>query len=105
MRRYIDANRLYNRVKSECNPYGKPTIDFESGCRVLSMIEEASEVDEVGELRAKVMKKLERVRDAKVRKNMEWVRKGGPMGRREKGYEEALLAVLNMIHEIESRRE
>ena len=36
--RLIDADKLYNWVRRECNPYGKPTIDFESGNRMLDMI-------------------------------------------------------------------
>lgn len=34
----IDADKLYDWVRRECNPYGKPTIDFESGNRMLDMI-------------------------------------------------------------------
>jgi len=37
--RLIDADALYIWVKTECNPYGKPTLDFESGKKVLSMID------------------------------------------------------------------
>lgn len=29
--RLIDADKLYKRMKAECNPYGKPSIDFENG--------------------------------------------------------------------------
>ncbi len=36
--RLIDADKLYDWIKTECNPYGKPTIDFESGCRILDII-------------------------------------------------------------------
>ena len=36
--RLIDADKLYDWVRTECNPYGKPTIDFESGNRMLDMI-------------------------------------------------------------------
>lgn len=36
--RLIDADKLYDWIKTECNPYGKPTIDFESGCRMLDII-------------------------------------------------------------------
>lgn len=36
--RLIDADKLYNWIRTECNPYGKPTIDFESGNRVLDII-------------------------------------------------------------------
>ena len=36
--RLIDADNLYDWIKTECNPYGKPTIDFESGCRILDII-------------------------------------------------------------------
>lgn len=41
----------------------------------------------------------------KIRKKLELVRKCAPMSRREEGYEEALLAVLSMIHELEKRSE
>lgn len=35
----IDADKLCDWIKTECNPYGKPTIDFETGCRVIDFIE------------------------------------------------------------------
>ena len=38
MARYIDADKLYVNVKAECNPYGKPAISFDDGCKVLDMI-------------------------------------------------------------------
>lgn len=52
---YIDANHLYCRVKTEANPYGKPTIDYKSGVKVLDMIEnqptaDVVEVDKVAEM-------------------------------------------------------
>lgn len=37
--RLINADALSRKVKKECNPYGKPSIDFESGKRVLEMID------------------------------------------------------------------
>lgn len=40
--RLIDADKLYDWVRRECNPYGKPTIDFESGNRILDMIKRSS---------------------------------------------------------------
>ena len=40
--RLIDADKLYDWVRRECNPYGKPTIDFESGNRMLDMIKRSS---------------------------------------------------------------
>ena len=36
--RLIDADKLYDWVRTEYNPYGKPTIDFESGNRMLDII-------------------------------------------------------------------
>ena len=36
--RLIDADKLYDWIRTECNPYGKPTIDFESGNRMLDMV-------------------------------------------------------------------
>ena len=40
--RLIDADKLYDWVRRECNPYGNPTIDFESGNRMLDMIKRSS---------------------------------------------------------------
>lgn len=37
--RPIDGDSLKRHVKAECNPYGKPTIGFEDGCKVLDMID------------------------------------------------------------------
>lgn len=39
--RTIDADALYRKVKTECNPYGKPTIGFEDGNKVMNWIEQA----------------------------------------------------------------
>lgn len=44
---YIDANHLYCRVKTETNPYGKPTIDYKSGVKMLDMIENQPTADVV----------------------------------------------------------
>lgn len=41
MSRLIDADALSRKVKTECNPYGKPTIGFEDGKRVINWIEQA----------------------------------------------------------------
>jgi len=44
----ISRSALYRKIKTECNPYGKPTIDFESGKRVLKLIDNAPTVtDEI----------------------------------------------------------
>ena len=45
MARYIDADGLYRRVKEKTNPYGKPTLDYESGIRVLNIIKDAPTAD------------------------------------------------------------
>lgn len=47
MTRYIDADTLYVKVKAECNPYGKPTISFDDGCKVLDMIRRTPTADVV----------------------------------------------------------
>lgn len=44
--RLIDANKLYKWIKAECNPYGKPTIGYEDGYKVLDIIEATSTVIE-----------------------------------------------------------
>lgn len=45
MARYIDADTLYVNVKADCNPYGKPTINFDDGCKVLDMIRRTPAAD------------------------------------------------------------
>lgn len=45
MRRLIDANVLYRKVKTECNPYGKPTIGFDDGKKVLELIDAAPTIE------------------------------------------------------------
>ena len=47
--RLIDANKLYKWIKAECNPYGKPTIEYEDGYKVLDIIEATSTVIEAEE--------------------------------------------------------
>lgn len=37
----ISRKALKKAIKTECNPYGKPIIDFESGKRVLKIIDNA----------------------------------------------------------------
>ena len=44
--RLIDADVLRKRVKTECNPYGKPTIGFDDGCKVMDMIDNAHTIIE-----------------------------------------------------------
>ena len=43
--RLIDANALYREVKTECNPYGKPTIGFDDGKKVLKLIDAAPTIE------------------------------------------------------------
>jgi len=43
--RPIDADALFRKVKTECNPYGKPTIGFEDGKKVMDWIEQAPTVN------------------------------------------------------------
>lgn len=45
MSRLIDAEALKRAIKIECNPYSKPTIDFESGKNVLKIIDNAPTVE------------------------------------------------------------
>ena len=44
--RLINADALRKRVKTECNPYGKPTIGFDDGCKVMDMIDNAPTIIE-----------------------------------------------------------
>lgn len=36
-------DKIYSYVKRECNPYGKPTIDFESGKKILNYLDQLKE--------------------------------------------------------------
>ena len=47
MTRLIDADALHRKVKMETNPYGKPTIDYDSGVKVLEWIDKAPTIDAV----------------------------------------------------------
>lgn len=40
----ISREDLIRAIKTECNPYGAPTIDYESGLRVLEIIDRAPTV-------------------------------------------------------------
>ena len=53
MARLIDADALHIKVKMETNPYGKPTIDYDSGVKVLEWIEQAPTVDAVKVVRCR----------------------------------------------------
>lgn len=45
MAEYIERDSIYSRVKTETNPYGKPTLDYESGVKVLDMIKQEPAAD------------------------------------------------------------
>ena len=51
--RLIDADALYRKVKMETNPYGKPTIDYDSGVKVLEWIDKTPTIDAVPVVRCK----------------------------------------------------
>lgn len=51
--RLIDADALHRKVKMETNPYGKPTIDYDSGVKVLVWIDKAPTIDAVPVVRCK----------------------------------------------------
>ena len=52
-KRLIDADVLHRKVKMETNPYGKPTIDYDSGVKVLERIDKAPTIDAVEVVRCK----------------------------------------------------
>ena len=45
--RLIDADALHRKVKTETNQYGKPTIDYDSGVKVLEWIDKVPTIDAV----------------------------------------------------------
>lgn len=49
----IDADALHRKVKTETNPYVKPTIDYDSGVKVLEWIDKAPTIDAVPVVRCK----------------------------------------------------
>ena len=58
MPRYIDADSLYSRVKTHTNPYGKPTLDYKSGVKVLGMINQEPTADVVPESEVERLKHI-----------------------------------------------
>ena len=50
---YIRKADAIRWVKTECNPYGKPTLDFESGKKVIEHLERMSSADVVQVCRCK----------------------------------------------------
>lgn len=50
---YIDRASIYSAVKRHTNPYGKPTLDYESGVKVLDMIKQEPAADVVEVVRCK----------------------------------------------------
>ena len=44
------ANRLKNKIKTECNPYGKPTFDYDTSLAIMryidNLVKNITEVDE-----------------------------------------------------------
>ena len=64
MARYIDADELYRRVKTKTNPYGKPTLDYESGVKVLDMINQQHTADVVPKSEVDQLKKALEAQDA-----------------------------------------
>lgn len=53
---YIERDSIYSRVKRHTNPYGKPTLDYESGIKVLDMIKQEPAADVVEVVRCKECK-------------------------------------------------
>ena len=51
--RLIDADKLYRWIKTECNPYGKPTLDYLTGVSILNRIKEMPSVEAVPVVRCK----------------------------------------------------
>lgn len=45
----IDRADAIRWIKTECNPYGKPTLDFESGIKVIEHLEQMSSTERKGE--------------------------------------------------------
>lgn len=58
MARLIDADALHRKVKMETNPYGKPTIDYDSGVKVLEWIDKAPTLDAVPVVRCRDCRKF-----------------------------------------------
>lgn len=44
----INADYLYNWIKAAANPYGKPTLDYDTALKVMDMIDRMSDRNAVG---------------------------------------------------------
>ena len=62
MARYIDADELRYKVKTETNPYGEPTLEYESGVKVLAMIDNAPK----SEVAREIFEEIKRLYATKV---------------------------------------
>lgn len=47
----INASDLIRWIKAECNPYGRPTLDYESGRRIIEHIKSMSSAQAIDENR------------------------------------------------------
>lgn len=45
MSEYISREAVLSLIKQACNPYGKPTIDFEVGKRMMQVVEQMPSAD------------------------------------------------------------
>lgn len=50
---YIERESIYRKIKTHTNPYGKPTLDYKSGVKVLDMIKQEPAADVVEVVRCK----------------------------------------------------
>lgn len=50
---YIERQKAIRWVQTECNSYGKPTLDFESGKKVIEYLERMPSADVVQVVRCK----------------------------------------------------
>lgn len=42
MNKYIDAEKLKRWIKAEANPYGAPTLDYDTALKIMNMIDKMS---------------------------------------------------------------
>ena len=75
--RLIDADKLYDWIRTECNPYGKPTIDFESGNRMLDMVKRMPIAFDKEKVREELKEEGCIIDDEKGNRAVEIVEKGG----------------------------
>ena len=87
----IDRQAAIRWVKTECNPYGKPTIDFKSGKKVIEHLKQMPSAESLTDIEQRIfLKAISREEKVCRRVDAEWG----------EGDEECEINLVHICHEI-----